>query len=89
MIIYRPGLRTLYEFPDVDPELAFVKNTQAVQILPTPTPKPLIDPVADAIAAADARDPVLVEHFVKPFEAAATAPFPADVRAAAQDALLQ
>lgn len=155
MITYRPGLPTLYEFPDVDPDLAFVNTAQPVELLPTPAPQALVDPVATAIAAADARggssvpvvdqiataqepasapadspveappvvgeaqpapvesaapvaappvgdehvavgsslfsDPtqVKVESFVKPIEAPATAPFPADVQPAATDALLQ
>lgn len=57
MITYRPGLPTLYEHPDVDPELAFVNTAQPTELLPTPAPQELIDPVAAAIAAADARDP--------------------------------
>lgn len=96
MITHRPGLPSIYELPDVDPKLVVVHKAQAIELLPTPAPQALIDPVAAAIAAADARSPQIpppvdqiAAEFVRPVEAAATAPFPADVQPTVVDAILQ
>lgn len=83
MITYRPGLPTLYEHPDVDPELAFVNVAQPVELLPTPAPQALIDPVAAAIAAADARGvftPPVVDQ-IATAQAPASAPADSPVEA--------